>query len=165
MTKAQRKVVREKKRRFTSVSTNRMDEGVAVSSLLVLDIAGGHGTKEAIVQFKAIMKNDYNIIPVHQIPQSPETNVLDLGIWMSLQSAVEKCHRLRRGDNDALRATIMKVWKDVASEEAFVKVFERLKKNYAVIEKSQGSNDYCEEFRGKKVMEDIAAYDFVGADM
>ena len=84
---------------------------------------------------------------------------------MSLESAVEKCHWLRRGDKDALHATVMKVWKDVASEEAFVKVFERLNKNYIVIEKSQGSNDYCEEFQGKKGMEDIAAYDFVGADM
>ena len=107
-----------------------------------------------------MMKNDYHIILVHQIPQSPGTNVLDLGIWMSLQSAVKKCHQLRRGDKDALHATVMKVWKDVASEEAFMKVFERLKKNYAVIEKSQGSNDYYEEFRGKKGMEDTAAYVF-----
>ena len=63
---------------------------------LVLDSAGGYGTKEVIAQYKAMMKNDYNIIPVHQILQSPETNLLNLGIWMSLQSAVEKCHRLRR---------------------------------------------------------------------
>ena len=141
MTKAQRKAAREKKRKVASVSTNGMDEGVAA------------------------MKNDFNIILVHQIPQSTDTNILDLGIWLSLQSTVEKCHRLRRGDKDSLYATVMKVWKDVASEEAFLNVFEGLKKNYAVIEKNQGSNDYCEEFRGKKVMEDIAAYDFVGADM
>ena len=51
---------------------------------LVLDSAGGHGTKEAIAQYKAMMKNDYNIILVNQIPQSPETNVLDLSIWISL---------------------------------------------------------------------------------
>ena len=72
---------------------------------------------------------------------------------------------VEEGDNNVLDATAMKVWKDVASEEAFVKVFERLTKNYAVTEKNQGSNYYYEEFRGKKGMEDIAAYDFVGAVM
>ena len=46
-----------------------------------------------------------------------------------------------------------------------VKVSERLDKNYSGIEKSQDSNDYCDEFRWKKRMEDTAAYNFVGTDM
>ena len=49
---------------------------------LVLDSAGGHGTKEEIVQYKETMKNDYNIILVHQIPQWPKTNVLDPFGWV-----------------------------------------------------------------------------------
>ncbi len=59
---------------------------------LVLDSAGGHGTIAAVQSYKQMMKNQYNIILVHQITNSPETNVLDLGIWMSLQNAVEKTH-------------------------------------------------------------------------
>jgi hypothetical protein len=130
---------------------------------LVLDSAGGHGTNEAIAQYKAALERDWKIKLVHQIPQSPDTNVLDLGIWMSLQSAVEKRHRLRRGDKEALHESVMAVWDKVANEEAFVKVFDRLKKNYAIIEKSGGGNDFCEEFRGKKGQEEIAAFRFEGA--
>ena len=127
---------------------------------LVLDSAGGHGTKEAIAKYKQQMYDDYKIILVHQIPQSPETNVLDLGIWMSLQSAVEKCHRLMRGDKQALDASVMKVWKDVANEEAFTKVFDRLNVNYAAIKKFGGKNDFCEDpqFRGKDGMKNLADY-------
>ncbi len=59
---------------------------------LVLDRAGGHRTIEVVESYKQMMKNRYNIILVHQIPNLPKTNVLDLGIWMSLQNAVEKTH-------------------------------------------------------------------------
>ena len=60
---------------------------------LVLDGAGGHGTDEVVAQCTHDMK-ELNIILVRQVPNSPDTNVLDLVIWMSLQSAVEKHHRL-----------------------------------------------------------------------
>ena len=90
-----------------------------------------------------------NIILMFQVPNSPDTNVLDLGIWMSLQSAVEKCQRLRRGDKEALHASVMKVLDEVASEEAFKKVFDRLAKNYEIIKKTNGDNNLIEEFRGK----------------
>lgn len=58
---------------------------------------------------------------------------------------------------------MMSVWKEVTNEEAFVKVFDRLKKNYLIIQKSGGGNDLVEDFRGKKGMEKIATYDFVAA--
>eukprot|EP00957_Ditylum_brightwellii_P160037 12182380-Ditylum_brightwellii.AAC.2 len=47
---------------------------------IVLDSAGGYGTKEAIRKYKGYLFEKYNIILVHQVPQSPETNILDLGI-------------------------------------------------------------------------------------
>eukprot|EP00957_Ditylum_brightwellii_P160036 12182380-Ditylum_brightwellii.AAC.1 len=59
----------------------------------------------------------------------------------------------------------MKVWKEVANEEAFVKVFDRLKRNYAIIENSGGGNDYCEEYHGTKGMKDIATWEYVEANM
>ena len=60
-----------------------------------MDGAGGHGTAEAIEKYTKALKDAHNIVIVLQVPQSPETNVLDLGIWMSLLSAVEKAHGTR----------------------------------------------------------------------
>ena len=125
----------------------------------MLDSAGGHGTNEGIAKYKADLEKDYKIILVHQIPQSPDTNALDLGIWMSLQSAVKKNHRLRRGDTEALHQTVLKVWDEVASEEAFGKAFDRLKKNYALIKQNCGGNDLVEEYRGKRGRQAIAKFE------
>jgi hypothetical protein len=57
---------------------------------LVMDNAGGHGTVEAIEQYTRILLEDYNIEIIHQPARSPETNPLDLGVWRSIQSSVEK---------------------------------------------------------------------------
>ena len=128
-----------------------------VTLYLVVDGAGGHGTDTAIESYKKMLMDEFNIKLVFQIPQSPETNVLDLGIWMSLQAAVEKCHRLQRGDKEALNATVMKVREEVANEAAFNNVFDRLKKVYALILKDNGGNNLVEESRGKKGTEELAA--------
>eukprot|EP00957_Ditylum_brightwellii_P195543 14899794-Ditylum_brightwellii.AAC.2 len=56
----------------------------------------------------------------------------------------------------------MKVWKEAANEGAFMKVFDRLKRNYGIIEKSGDGNDYCDEFCGNKEVEDIATWVCVG---
>ena len=92
---------------------------------------------------------ELNIILVRQVPNSPDTNVLDLGIWMSLQSAVEKHHRLHRGDREALHATVMQVWDEVTNAEAFEAVFDRLAKNYDIIRQHGGGNTLIEAHRGK----------------
>ena len=55
---------------------------------LVMDNAGGHGTKTAVGDYTKQLLDKHNIEIIQQVPRSPETNVLDLGIWMSLQSAV-----------------------------------------------------------------------------
>ena len=48
--------------------------------ILVIDNAGGHGTDDAIQQYTALLKNEYNVVLKHQVPNSPETNLLDLGV-------------------------------------------------------------------------------------
>ena len=106
----------------------------------MLASAGSNGTDKAIAIYTAELVN-MKVKLVHQIPQSPDTNVLDPGIWMSTQSAVEKKQRLRRGDKDALHASVMHVWDEVTNEYTFKKVFGRLKKNYKIIEKSGVGND------------------------
>ena len=45
------------------------------------------------------LKEDYNIILKHQVPNSPETNLLDLGVWRALQSAVENLSHQKRFDH------------------------------------------------------------------
>ena len=64
-----------------------MDEQV----FLVMDNAGGHGTNDAITTYTEGLKK-YNVEIIWQVPRSPETNMLDLGVWMSIQSAVERKH-------------------------------------------------------------------------
>jgi hypothetical protein len=57
---------------------------------LGMDNAGGHGTFEAVEQCTRNLLENYNIEIIHQPPRSPETNPLDLGVWRSIQSLVEK---------------------------------------------------------------------------
>ena len=51
-------------------------------------LAGGHGTNEGKCEYEKILLEDHNIILVWQVPNSPETNMLYLGAWMSIQSVV-----------------------------------------------------------------------------
>ncbi len=53
----------------------------------VLDNTGGHGTRAVIEEYKRRVRQEKNIIIKFQPASSPEINALDLGIWMSLQSA------------------------------------------------------------------------------
>ena len=124
---------------------------------LVMDNAGGHGTDEAVNQYTKKLLDDHKIKIVQQVPRSPETNVLDLGIWMSLQAAVEREHRSRCCDANALDETVVTVWKDVASVSAFTNVFEKLPIIYANIKNCRGGNDTVESNRGKAGAANIAA--------
>ena len=57
---------------------------------LVMDNAGGHGTNEVITSYSKTLLDDFNIEIIFQIPCSPYTNVLNLGVWMSLQAGVKR---------------------------------------------------------------------------
>ena len=77
---------------------------------IVLNNAGGHGTNKCVDEYVSMLQDDYNIMCIHQIPRSPFTNVLDLGVWATLQSEVERRYFLKRGDTDALVRTVNNVW-------------------------------------------------------
>lgn len=62
---------------------------------LVMGNAGGHGTDKCVDEYTKKLRDEHSIVIVQQVARSPETNVLDLRIWMSLQSAVEKKHKGR----------------------------------------------------------------------
>ena len=117
---------------------------------LVMDNAGGHGTDKCVDEYTKKLRDEHNIVIVQQVARSPETNVLDLGIWMSLQSAVEKKHKGRCCNPDVLNKTVMEVWDDVASVDAFKNVFGKLPMIYKLILSNNGGNDLVETNRGKK---------------
>jgi hypothetical protein len=62
---------------------------------LILYNTGGHGTRAAIEEYTRQLRNEHIMIIKFQPVHSPEVNALDLGIWMSLQSAVECRHQNR----------------------------------------------------------------------
>jgi hypothetical protein len=59
---------------------------------LFIDNAGSCGTIEGKAKYEKILLDDYNVVLNWQVPQSPETNMLDLGAWMSIQHVVEQLH-------------------------------------------------------------------------
>jgi hypothetical protein len=70
---------------------------------LVMDNAGGHGTKEAWEKFTNDLATKHKVKIIRQCPRSPETNVLDLGIWLSIQAEVEKKMHMRRATKKLLQ--------------------------------------------------------------
>jgi hypothetical protein len=115
---------------------------------LILDNAGGHGTRAAIEEYTRRLRNDHNVIIKFQPARSPEVNALDLGIWMSLQSAVERKHRNRRRDIDALATTVQEAWRDLPAD-TIQRVFNRIPVVYQLIVESGGDNINVEERRGR----------------
>ena len=117
---------------------------------LVMDNAGGHGSNVAIATYRKDLLDNYNIEIIFQIPRSPYTNVLDLGVWMSLQAQVERQDYLKRCNADALVNFVMKSWEDGNLDHSITKVFLRLKPVLCNILEANGSNDLVECKRGKK---------------
>ena len=87
---------------------------------------------------------------VHQIPRSPETNVLDLGIWCALQWAVDRMMRGQRGDVHALVEGVQRVWSENGLDTQFTNVWNRLKRVLILIAQDDGGNSLVESHRGKQ---------------
>jgi hypothetical protein len=116
---------------------------------LFMDNAGGHGTNTAIEQYTGILRDEYNVEVVWQVPRSPETNMLDLGIWMSIQAAVTRVHHMRRCHHDALATSVFDAWNGYLSPKAFTNVHRRLRVVLSCIVDDEGGNSLVEMKRGK----------------
>ena len=70
-----------------SVYINYCSIGVVNKEIiyLVMDNTGGHETNESVLEYSVYLEEKYNIVVHHQVPWSPETNMLDLGTWMTVQ--------------------------------------------------------------------------------
>ena len=117
---------------------------------VVMDNAGGHGTDNAIEEYVRTLKDDWNVEVIFQIPRSPYTNALDLGVWVSLQSRVEKNHFGKRCEVNALVHSVQDTWDNGHLDEVITKVFERLRNVLVLIHEANGKNDLVETKRGKK---------------
>jgi hypothetical protein len=116
---------------------------------LFMDNAGGHGTHEAIAQYTDMLWNQFRVEIVWQVPRSPETNMLDLGVWMSVQAAVTRAHHMRRCHHDALARSVEDAWNSYLSPDAFKNVHRRLRVVLSCIEEDKGGNSLVEQKRGK----------------
>ena len=115
-----------------------------------MDNSGGHGTDVAIKEYRDNVEEKYNIEIIFQIPRSPYTNVLDLGVWISLQAAVERQHYLKRCNVNSLVNTVNSTWDRGHLDRSISKVFLRLKNVLCCILEAGGGNDLVETKRGVK---------------
>jgi len=130
---------------------------------LFMDNAGGHGTEASIQQYTAILRDQFNVQIVWQVPRSPETNMLDLGIWMSIQAAVTRVHHMRRCHHEALAKSVVDAWNGYLSPQAFKNVHARLRVVLSCIVEDQGGNSLVETKRGK-LFRDATIIDLTAED-
>ncbi|GFH56775.1 predicted protein [Chaetoceros tenuissimus] len=120
----------------------------------VLDNAGGHGTDEVVRTYRDYLLEKYNIVLLHQVPRSPETNLLDLGIWMSIQSAVDRMSHGNRHDVDVVWRELIAVW-DQYDSKKIEAVYKRWQKVLDLIILDDGGNRLVEKFRGKLTIDPL----------
>ncbi|KAG7351610.1 hypothetical protein IV203_010970 [Nitzschia inconspicua] len=94
---------------------------------------------------------------------SPETNMLDLGIWMSIQAVVTRFHHRRGSHPDALARSVENAWNNCLSPSAFQDFHERLKIVLHCIVDDNGGNSLVER-KGGKLFRDCMTLEIVDDD-
>jgi hypothetical protein len=112
-----------------------------------MDNAGGHGTKDTIASYTDELMRRYKVQIVWKEPRSPENNTLDLGWWMSFQSWVEKSHRFRWSNSDALAFTCYQAW-ETNDGTVGQKSWECCQHVLKIIIADQGDNASVDDYRG-----------------
>ena len=115
---------------------------------LYIDNAGGHGTDEAVNKYCTDLAEQKNVVCIHQCPRSPESNMLDLGVWMAFQSKVEHRHVLFRRETNALARTVEAAWIEL-DQQKLQNVFVRWKKVLEIIIADDGDNMQVAQRKGK----------------
>ena len=92
--------------------------------------------------------------------RSPETNLLDLGIWMPIQATVHNIHHhQKRIQHDSLANSVETAWEGNLNEVAFSNIYNRLRITLSLILRDGGGNDKVEEKRGEKFKQDFTESD------
>ena len=74
--------------------------------------------------------------------------MLDLGVWMALQSKVECIHRGKVMQSDELSKSVHQAFSEI-SEKMLINVYERWKLVLKLIQSGKGTNELVEEHRRK----------------
>ena len=114
---------------------------------LVMDNAGGHGENEAMLEYSEYLEENYNIVVHPRFPWSHETNMIDPGAWMTMQSKVEIFHLRNVKQHDALARSTNKAWCNVEEQKLTI-IWERFLKVLDLIIQVQGGNELVEIKRG-----------------
>ena len=116
---------------------------------LFIDNAGGHGTNKGKEEYEKILYKDYLVILEWQeVPNSPETNELDLGAWISIQSVVEKLHRNWVMNEKALSDIIFQAFEEFDGCTKLAAIAQRWELVLDLILDDNGGNDLVETKRG-----------------
>jgi hypothetical protein len=132
----------------TSIRTSFKWVPEDVPIYLFMDNAGGHGTDQVKNEYVRILKSKFNIIVEWQVANSPETNLLDLGFWATVQSCVEKLHKFKRMDPDSLSRSVRDAWFGMDTMDKLDRIYKRWEHVLSLIEKGKGTNDLVESDRG-----------------
>lgn len=117
---------------------------------LVIANTGGHGTNDTITAYTSTLNVQFNIRVIFQLPYSLYTNVLDLALWIFLQTAIEIQYYLKRCNANAIINSIMKTSAEDHLEHYISKVCIFLKPVLCNIFEAKGENDLVEKKKGKK---------------
>ena len=128
---------------------------------LILDNAGGHGTSDAKKKFMRILCRKYNIYCIWQVPNSPDTNMLDLGAWAAVQAGVEERHKKLVMRNDVLANSVEQAFEQL-DHVKLNKIYDRWLKVLDLIGKSAGGNELVETCRGAQKVEDVSPFNLYG---
>ena len=85
---------------------------------LVMDNAGGHGTDDCWDEYIACLRDKYNIEIIRQQPRTPESNMLDLGVWMHMQFKLEENHFGLHSEVNALWRSMEAAWHDLSQRHS-----------------------------------------------
>ena len=111
-----------------------------------------------------MLDEKFNIETIFQVPRSPYTNALDLGVWCALQSRVETEHYGKRCEVQALSNTVMETWNQGHLDDMIEKVCKRIQKVLVLIVEGKGKNDLFKTKRDKKFADLDLPIDLTAAD-
>jgi hypothetical protein len=114
---------------------------------LFMDNAGGHSTNDAREQYVSILKSEFKIIVIGQIANSPETNMLDLGTWVTIQCILSHMHCGKCIQKDMLCKTVYNAFETLESGK-LENITSCWKHVLDLIIIGKGSNDLVEQCCG-----------------
>ena len=110
-----------------------------------MDSAGGHKINTSVDELNNLCAANYKISFCTQPTRSPDLNVLDLGIWNSLQSGVPTIKYDPDSEHQMftrIEAEVMRAWNEYDGTTKLTKIFHTLNLIYKEVIKAKGGNNF-----------------------